>query len=40
VTLDSSCVLLRWMCSTGGGCATLDNSMCYFSGCVPLEEDV
>jgi hypothetical protein len=26
VSLDSSCVLLRSMCSTGGGCVTPDSS--------------
>jgi hypothetical protein len=43
VTPDSSCVLLRWMCSTGGGCVTPDSScvllrwMCSTGGgCVTL----
>jgi hypothetical protein len=44
VSLDSSCVLLRWMCSTGSDCVSLDSScvllrcMCSTGRqCVPLD---
>jgi hypothetical protein len=26
VSLDSSCVLLQWLCTTGSECVSLDNS--------------
>jgi hypothetical protein len=37
VSLDNSCVLLQWLCTTGSDCVSLDNSCVLLVGCVPLD---
>jgi hypothetical protein len=40
VSLDNSCVLLQWMCSTGSDCVSLDNSCVLLGNNCDLLDDI